>query len=449
MKTLSFFITILLFTTSILANSTLDTIPQQKRPGHYANSIEGFTAADPVDGIPIMQAPIANSKGGAHTSFPIKLPPARQGMTPVLGLEYNSENDNSWTGLGWDMSISEITIDTRWGVPRYDAAKESETYLLDGAQLFPIFHRAVEYDREADRQFHQRIEGNFHRIIRHGSSPKNYFWEIRDKQGVVNYYGGTPEEGLIESSVLKDDFGNIAHWQLVWTQDPNGNTIEYEYQIVKDKGLPNGTVDGSEIYPLAIYYNGHLKTKGDFSVHFKTDRQLEESQRRDVEINARLGFKRVSTDRLREIEVRYKEQTIRTYELNYVEGAFYKTLLSTVKEWDSEGQLFYEYEFDYYQDILDNGQYKPYEAASKWEVPKDNISAGFIVSTRSFDGDTDFFSDEATVLGSSATNGRTIGGSLTFGPFNPLDPLAYISKKNTVGGHYSNAFSFGFGIAVM
>ncbi|MEN0050019.1 MAG: SpvB/TcaC N-terminal domain-containing protein, partial [Bacteroidota bacterium] len=345
MRTLSLLtIILLLFAESAIANHTLDTIPQQKRPGHHSNEIEGFTNANPVEGIPIMKAPIANSKGGAHTSLPIKLPPARQGMTPVLGFEYNSENDNSWTGLGWDVSISEITIDTRWGVPRYDAAKESETYLLDGAQLFPIFHRAVEYEREANRQFHQRIEGDFHRIIRHGDSPKNYFWEIRDKQGVVNYYGGIPETGLNENAILKDEFGNIAHWQLVWTQDPNGNTIEYEYQVVKDKGLANGTIDGSDIYPLAIYYNGHLKTRGAFSVHFQTDRQLGENLRRDVEINARLGFKKVTADRLRQIEVRYKEQVVRRYELNYVEGAFYKTLLSSIQEIDSEGELFYEYE---------------------------------------------------------------------------------------------------------
>lgn len=449
MRTLLSLIIPLIIITSATAKSLLDTIPQQKRPGYHSNEIEDFTAANPVEGIPIMQAPIANSKGGAHTSLPIKLPPARQGMTPVLGLEYNSENDNSWTGLGWDVSISKITIDTRWGVPRYDATKESETYLLDGAQLFPIFHRAVEYDREVNRQFHQRIEGSFHQIIRHGNSPKNYFWEITDKQGVVNYYGGMPESGLNEDAILKDEFGNIAHWQLVRTQDPNGNLIEYEYEIVKDKGLPNGTIDGSEIYPLAIYYNGHLKTRGDFSVHFKTDRQLGESKRKDIEINARLGFKRVSTDRLREIEVRYKEQTIRTYELNYIEGAFYKTLLSAVRELDSEGQLFYEYEFDYYKDVLQGNQYQPYEAVSNWEVPKDNISADFIISTRSFDGDTDFFSDEATVLGSSASSGRTIGGSLTFGPFNPFDPLAYISKKNTIGGHYSNTKTEGEGISAL
>lgn len=450
MKTLHFIsiIALTLIVSATVGATTLDTIPQQQPPGLHSNRIEGLTAANPVEQIPIIAPPVANSKGAAYTSFPIKLPPARQGLTPVLGLEYNSENDDSWTGLGWDMSISEITIDTRWGVPKYDTEKESDTYLLDGAQLYPIFHRTIEYDRATDRQFFQRIEGNFYWIIRHGDSPKNYYWQITDKQGVVNYYGGTPETGANDQAVLRDANGNIAHWQLVLTQDPNGNTIEYEYQIVEDTGLPNGQVMGSEIYPLAVYYNGHQKERGAFSVHFKTDRQLGEARRPDVAINARLGFKRVTTDRLRQIEVRHKDQIIRTYELNYIQGAFYKTLLQSVQEWDSKGELFYEYTFDYYQDVIADGKYQPYENPTNWTAPTDDLGGG-LFSDGVVDLVTAFTIDGASLLGSAVSEGNSIGGALTFGPFNPFDPLAYISKKNSVGGNYMNTRTTGEGLITL
>ena len=31
--------------------------------------------------------------------------------------------------------------------------------------------------------FHSRVEGQFRRIVRHGDSPRNYWWEVTDKSG--------------------------------------------------------------------------------------------------------------------------------------------------------------------------------------------------------------------------------------------------------------------------
>ena len=36
---------------------------------------------------------------------------------------------------GWNISVPSITLDTRWGVPRYDQSKETETYLVSGSML--------------------------------------------------------------------------------------------------------------------------------------------------------------------------------------------------------------------------------------------------------------------------------------------------------------------------
>jgi hypothetical protein len=56
-------------------------------------------------------------------------------MQPNLALTYSSGGGNGWLGVGWDISVPAITVETRWGVPRYDAAQESEVYLLDGQPL--------------------------------------------------------------------------------------------------------------------------------------------------------------------------------------------------------------------------------------------------------------------------------------------------------------------------
>jgi hypothetical protein len=115
---------------------------------------------------------------------------------------YNSDGGNGWLGLGWNLSVSSIRVETRWGVPRYDAAKESETYTLDGQMLTPVAHRGALVDRVAgDKVFYPRVEGSFREIIRR-SSPGGYWWEVTDKSGTKWFYGGTPEDGVVASSLL-------------------------------------------------------------------------------------------------------------------------------------------------------------------------------------------------------------------------------------------------------
>ena len=64
------------------------------------------------------------------------------------------------------LSVPSITLDTRWGVPRYDMAGETETYLLSGSMLstmddkgqMGVAHRGDKMPRKADRQFYTRQE---------------------------------------------------------------------------------------------------------------------------------------------------------------------------------------------------------------------------------------------------------------------------------------------------
>ena len=110
--------------------------------------------------------------GDARLSYPIEVPPGRNDMQPQLAVAYNSNGGDGWLGQGWDLTVPAITIDTRWGVPRYDAQKETETYLLNGEQLTPVAHRGPLQDRPTENKkvFHTRVEGQFQQIIRHGTS---------------------------------------------------------------------------------------------------------------------------------------------------------------------------------------------------------------------------------------------------------------------------------------
>src|SRR6266705_2074949 len=97
-------------------------------------------------------------------------------------------------GMGWDLAQRAITIDTRWGVPRYSTTLETETYMLDGEQLTPVAHRGAPQPRTTgDKVFHTRVEGQFRRIVRHGTGPSDYWWEVTDKNGMRYFYGGTTQ----------------------------------------------------------------------------------------------------------------------------------------------------------------------------------------------------------------------------------------------------------------
>ena len=100
-----------------------------------AEEMDGLQFADPTEQLVIIEPPEANNQGTAEVEYPLGLPPGRAGMEPDLALTYDSTNGSSWVGVGWDLGVGAVSVDTRWGAPRYDGALETETYLLDGDVL--------------------------------------------------------------------------------------------------------------------------------------------------------------------------------------------------------------------------------------------------------------------------------------------------------------------------
>ncbi len=340
--------------------------------------LKDMKVADPSARINLIAAPQATNTGDAGMSYPLELPPGRQGLAPQLGLQYNSAGGNGWMGLGWSMSTQEVSIDTRWGVPRYDAAQETETYLWNGQQLTPVAHRGTLVPREAERVFHTRVEGAFNRIIRHGDSPTNYWWEVTDKMGTRYAYGGDLDSGQqVGSAVLADDSGNVFKWALTEVRDTNGNRVEYSHVTVVDTGLSLGSVPGRQLYCDAIRYTGDAGGPGPFEVKFIRDRDLPNFTRRsDTIIDGRGGFKMVTADLLRRVEITYNNIQVRAYEFDYTEGAFYKQLLQSVTQFDAQNEPFNTHTFDYFDDARDGTAYNGFQPSVQWAQSgaDDNVS---------------------------------------------------------------------------
>ena len=231
-------------------------------------------AADPMSGETVMQPPAPNNDGTASLSYPLDIPAGRQGMQPSLALTYSSSGGCGWLGVGWDIPIPSITIDARWGVPRYDAARESEVYMYKGEQLVAIDqeggylampHRTSTWsDRLGDRtRFVPRVNEAFDSIVRRGARPDEYWWEVYDRAGVMHRYGRYETlDNDSNQSTLRDKSGNIARWCLTESEDAYGNIVRYLYDTVQDAGAEGGTVKGCQIYPAEIEYTLHRGVDG-------------------------------------------------------------------------------------------------------------------------------------------------------------------------------------------
>lgn len=388
--------------------------------GFIPTSTKNLTLADPATAVNTIEPPQVTNMGTANLVYPIILPVGRQGIQPDLSIQYGSDGDNGWLGLGWNLQLSSITVETRWGVPRYLEDEESETYILNGEQLWPLAHRGELVSRTSEKRFYPRVEGVFSKIIRHGDDPSNYWWEVTDKSGVRYSYGGTVNEGITGSSVLTDSEGNIAHWALTEIRDLNDNFVKYEYQKQQDYGVRNGKVEGYNIYIKNITYTGHGNDPGKYKVVFTRDRDLNEEPRKDITITGLYGFKKVTADLLRKIEIFFKDQTVRSYELIYKEGAFFKTLLNKITEYDASGNEFTHHEFEYYNDVNSGGEYEPYLNETYWENEADNIAGN--------DENLELV-NKISMLGAGRSVGGGAGMSVTVGPFDGN----LITKGQTAG----------------
>jgi RHS repeat-associated protein len=414
-------------------------VPESPEVEAYnSTSMKGIKAANPTAAVNLINPPQANNTGSAALNYPINIPAGRGGMQPQLAISYNSGGGNGWMGLGWNLTIPSIGIETRWGVPRFDAAKETETYTMNGEMLTPVAHRSEPLARSGGKkQFYPRVEGAFNRIERYGDNPANYYWVVTDKGGTKYFYGasGGSGNGVFDASAVLNyshshdsndtEANKISQWCLREVRDLNGNTVKYHYAKVEDKGVVNGTVSGYQIYIDKITYTGHNGSDGKYAVIFTRDRELGETKRKDISITANLSFKQVTADLLRKIEVQFEDKNIRSYELKYKQGEFYKTLLSSISEFDSKGNIFNTHELDYYNDVNSGSTLNPFKSTEAWNIPSDGIEGGLLVSKVGFD-------DNASALSGNKSTDFGFGMTVTVG----VNDGNLMNKSNTLGGSF-------------
>lgn len=397
--------------------------------------------ADPTSKINIIMPPTANNRGSANLTYPFEMPPARNGMQPQIALSYNSDGGSGWAGEGWDISIPTISVDTRWGVPRYNDTIETETYLLNGQMLammndneMTVAHRQDSIHRQSDRQFFLRQGGDFSKIIRVGDIPSDYHWEITDRNGVVYTYGGN------DNSVLKDSITDVhgnrrlvaAEWKLSRVQETHGDYINYYYSNVEEQVVPGlfakanyldsieaGNVEQTFPHTIVVFANNN--------------------QPKTIRLNnARYGFLTSSNHLLDHVTIKYKflpdrsYEILRTYALTYQrDTTFHKDVLKMISQLKGNGSsqspddtVSFQI-FDYYDDIIHSEyQYSVFDDETTLNY-KNNIEKTAFSKVI-----PDGHSSHATAIGGTRT--KSLGGSVYTG----------------IGGGFSSGKSLTGGLSV-
>ena len=434
-------------------NAVIKTPEMPETSAFTPTSIKELEAANPLEGLQLIQAPTANNSGTANLSYQLEIPAGRQGMQPNLALTYSSSGGNGWLGVGWDISVPSITVETRWGVPRYESDWESEIYLYGGEQLVTIKpsgevrkmpHRTNlngQTGRLSDgERFYTRAGEAHDSIVRHDSTTRTYWWEVVDRNGVTSYYGAYPPGDTTHGPTRIGGPDGIARWALAATVDPNGNMVRYYYSIDYNAGA--GGDMGKQLYLDSINYTGYYSrtdsttVPGAYTVVFHRN-----NGREDVTTNARYGFKEVMAATLCNVEVLFKGKRIRLFPFitecsrksNYKTrlNSFYRidgnpeelldvncsNLYTTIQHLIDAGIRFVKYDFGYYDYPETNHLFSP---GVTLNLPNDNIGSKLITPNH-----------KPTALGATTGISWSIGGSVTAGV-----GTAFPLSTASIGGNF-------------
>ncbi|TGK86869.1 hypothetical protein EHQ24_04520 [Leptospira noumeaensis] len=238
-----------------------------------------------------------DQNGNANFSIPLEVPDGTGGLTPSLSLSYNSISQSGLLGKGWSLSgISFIKRDPSFGL-KYDSTDHYES--SDHGQLVSSAgQNSVLYSKE-ESFFSFYPQGDY------GLGPAEFI--AFDKTGKKYTYGSGNSSALMSN-------GAVRVWALSEIREPHGETINYDWEIVK-----------GEIYLKKISYAGNQReirfeyeTRNDFNRNF-FEKQL---IIRDL--------------RLKKIRFYSEGSHVHSYEFNYSELNSIKTSLLTKIEFEKD-----------------------------------------------------------------------------------------------------------------
>ena len=176
--------------------------------------------------------------GSGSMTVPLAVSPGRAGFDPQLSLSYDSGNGNGPFGFGWSLSVPRISRKTDKGLPQYRDSKESDVFLLSGAEdLVPVLlsdgtrhEDTTSHPGFTIHRYRPRVEGLFARIERWTENAKgDVHWRSITRENVTTIYGRTNDSRIFDPGEAPSPHPRrIFEWLICESSDDKGNAIVYE-----------------------------------------------------------------------------------------------------------------------------------------------------------------------------------------------------------------------------
>lgn len=185
--------------------------------------------------------------GAGSFSVPIGVTAGRG--APQLSLSYNSGSGNGPFGMGWQMTIPQISRKTERQLPTYNDAQQEDVFMLSGAEdLIPkYFRNGSDWLPETlDRtlagepylveRYLPRTEGLFARIERWtNKNTGDRHWRSVTGANVTSIYGENANSRIADPNQPQ----RVFSWLLCKTFDSKGNITLYEYKQEDNVAVSN------------------------------------------------------------------------------------------------------------------------------------------------------------------------------------------------------------------
>ncbi|MBI4714053.1 DNRLRE domain-containing protein, partial [Candidatus Uhrbacteria bacterium] len=240
--------------------------------------------------------------GALVYTYPITIPPGRNGMQPDVRLNYHNQQNESASifGYGWSLSIPFIQ--------RLNKKGSQELFNQDD------FTSSLSGELSARTNTTYGAKNDTGEFLEYVPSDisNGTVWTVYDKQGTVYTFGST-------SDSRQDNPNNstqVFKWMISEIRDRNDNFVSFSYE--KDTG---------QIYPKIITYTGNGTTNGIFTVEFVRE------AREDIGKSYKEGFLVQTKMHVNQIKVKVNNGLVRTYNLDYSAGqAGLRSLLTSIQE---------------------------------------------------------------------------------------------------------------------
>ena len=356
--------------------------------------------------------------GAALYNIPIVVPPGTNGVTPSVGLTYNSMSGNGFVGMGW--SISGLSMISRIPKSIYQDAfagsvefTSDDRFALDGVRLV-----AKSGSYGANDATYATESETFAKITSYdlGGVVGTGWVKGESKDGTIMEYGNSAN-----SRRQDNNSSSALFWLLNKITYPDGNYIEFKYTSSSDPKISEINYTGNAGTSLAPYN----QIKFDYV-----------SRSTDENLTYEYGMG-ISTAQLLDKITVYTEgaQTVRSYQLNYGFDNI-NSYLKEIIEKGSDGTALNSTIF----------KYGEIPSAVTNNYPSFSISTSSHISSGDFDADgyTDIMETTVAYSGSIQYNTgfkifkRTPGSASYNDSYSTTFPVSYqIVNKTKVPNFYN------------